>query len=172
MADHKYVDLVIDWLEAEWDSSNYPGSYAGQEPAIIDGDDAESQEILGRQVMADLEKHNAVIVSSSPTRTQEAIGTEFDYRFEDGVSIEVAAAHADTVDYGGGVGVEGSAEFRALYQEVRRILHGHRTWPDANASGDVHTHTLAIFDESNLSSNYMDLYRYDITATVRGYEEL
>jgi hypothetical protein len=170
MADHKYVELVIDWLESEWDETNYPGPHTGGTPTIIDADDAESQDFEGRKVHFDLSRNNAIEVSSSPNRTNEMIGTNPDYRFEDGVSIQIHAAHSDAVDFGHGVGVEGSAEFRALYQEVRRILHNHVEAPDRGGTQDAHT--LAIFDESNLSGNYNDLYTYDITATIRGYEGL
>jgi len=175
MADHHFVELAVNWLNNEWDTANYPGSYSGSTPAIVDGDDAESTSWNGRKVAYDLSKNNAVIVSSSPARQQDIIGTEFDYRFDDGVSIRVVAAHDDQVNYpndSDSPGVTGSAEFRALYQEVRRILHNHWKWPDRNQSGDQHTDTLWIEDETNLSPQYKDLFEYDITASVRGFEEL
>lgn len=178
MADHRFVELVLEWLRDEWDSSNYPGTGGdgggldGKVPAFVDADDGTSESYNGREVMYDLAKNNAVTVSSSPNRTQEAIGTEFDYSFEGAVEIRAVAAHSDEVDFGAGIGVDGSADFRTLYQEVRRVIHNHRTFPDPNLSGDQHTHTLAIFDESNLSSQWGDLYEYSITATVRGFEEL
>jgi len=175
MADHKYVDLVTGWLETEWDDTNYPGGYTGSTPAIVDQDDTDSKEFSGREVAYELADNNAVIVGSGPDRTQELIGTNPDYRFEDGVEIRVVAAHESEVAYPeetSSPGVSGSAEVRALYQEVRRILHTHTSWPDRNQSGSQHTHTLAIFDETNLSSQFADLYEYSITATVRGHEEL
>lgn len=183
MADPRYVDLVLDWLEANWNSSNYPGTDGdgggldGLIPAFVDKDDTTStSEFEGRKFSYDLSKNNAVIVSSSPDRTQQAMGTEFDYRFEDGVSVRVVAAHESVVSFPGDTstpaGVFGKDEFRKLYQEVRRVLHADRVWPDRNQSGSQHTHTLLIPDETNLSSRYQNLYEYDITVLVRGYEEL
>jgi hypothetical protein len=178
MADHYYVELVIDWLESNWDSSNYPGTGGdggglnGKVPAIVDGDDNESQEFAGRKVAYDLSKNNAIEVSSSPDRQQTPAGTEYNYRYEDGVSIRVVAMHADVVDHGAGIGVSGSSDFRALYQEVRRLLHANRSYPDPNPDGRQHALTLEILDESNLSSNYTDFYEYRFTATFRGREDL
>jgi hypothetical protein len=165
MADHHYVELVVGWLENEWDTTNYPGSFDGSAPTIIDADDAESQSFGGRELHYDLAKNNAVEVSSTPNRTNELLGTEPDYRFEDGVAIEVAGLHDSEFGH-----ISGSDEFRTLHQEVRRILHNHIQGPDRGGTQDAHT--LAIFDESNLTNQYGDLYLYDITATVRGYEEL
>ncbi|WP_435175651.1 hypothetical protein [Halorussus sp. AFM4] len=182
MADPRYVDLVLNWLESNWDSSNYPGTdsngdLTGKVPAFVDKDDTTStSEYSGRKVAFDLSKNNAVIVSSSPDRTQEPIGSSFDYRFEDGVSIRVVAAHESEVafpgDDGTPAGVAGSDEFRQLYQEVRRVLHADRVWPNPNQSGSQHAYTLRIPDETNLSSRYQNLYEYDITVLVRGHEEL
>jgi len=175
MADHRFVELVIDWLESNWNSSNYPGGYDGAVPAIVDKDDGESQEFAGREVAYDLSDNNAVIVGSSPDRTQDPIGTEFDYAFEDGVSVKVVAAHESEVAYPGedsSPGVSGSDEFRALYQEVRRILHDDRVWPDRNQSAASTPIRSSFPIETNLSSQYQNLYEYDITALVRGHEEL
>lgn len=171
MADPQLVDDVVGWLNDRWDETNYPGSqYDGDPPTIIDKDNGESQEWGGREVHYDLSKNNAVIVGSSPDRTQTAIGTGYKYDYEDGVSIRVAAMPAAKVDYGGGVGVVGKLEFRALYQEVRRILHTEKTFPAF--STDTDDLDLHIPDESNLSGAYGDLYEYDITVLVRGYEDL
>lgn len=169
MADHHFVELAEGWLNNNWDTSNYPGgSFSGSQPAIVDGDNADSQDFNGRQVKYDLTKNNAVVLKSTPDRTQEIIGTEFDYRFDDGISIEVAGLY-DGDEYGH---ITSAAEFRALYQEVRRVLHAQRDWPDRNQSGSQHTDTLWIADESNLSDNYHDLFLYDMTVLFRGFEEL
>jgi hypothetical protein len=165
--DHRYVELVTGWLETEWNPANYPGTYGGDVPTIIDGDDSASQSFEGREVAYDLSKNNAVVVSSTPTRQNDSIGTEFDYRFEDGVAIEAVGLHADEWGH-----VTGSAEFRALYQEVRRIVHNHRVWPDRNPGGSQHSDKLYLADESNNSSQYGDLYVWNATAATRGFEEL
>lgn len=170
MADPQLVDDVVDWLNSRWDTSNYPGGYDGDPPAIVAKDDGESQEWGGRKVSYDLSKNNAVVVGSSPDRTQEPIGTEFDYRFEDGVSIRVVAMPAAEVDFGDGVGVTDKLEFRALYQEVRRILHTEQTFPAFNDGND--DLSLYIPDETNLSGQFGDLYEYDITVLVDGFEEI
>jgi len=183
MADHRYVDLVLGWLESNWNSSNYPGSGGdgggldGEVPAFVDGDDTTSaSEWSGRKVAFDLAKNNAVIVNSSPDRTQDPIGTEFNYRVEDGVSVRVVAAHESEVAYPGDdatpAGVSGSDEFRRLYQEVRRILHSDRAWPDRNQSGSQHTYQLHVPDETNLSPRYQNLYEYDLTVHLKAYEDL
>lgn len=167
MADHRYVEDVVGWLNSEWDTTNYPDTFSGSKPAIIDGDDAESQSFNGRQVAFDLTENNAVEVTSTPTRQQRMIGTDYDYQFDDGVSVRVIGVHDDEWGH-----ISGSDEFRALYQEVRRILHTHRNWPDRNTTGDQHTDTLWLADETNLSPQYKDLFEYNITALVRGIEEL
>jgi len=173
MADPQLVEDVVDWLNARWDSSNYPGSnYSGDPPAIISKDDGESQEWGGRKVSYDLSKNNAVEVSSSPDRLNEPIGTELDYDFEDGVSIRILAMPSVVVDHGGGVGVEDELEFRVLVQEVRRIIHTEREYPGFNTGSSQTDLALHIDDESNLSGQYGDLYEYDITVITQGYESL
>lgn len=167
MADHRFVELVLDWLEAGWNESNYPGDYNSQVPAFVDKDDGTSNSYEGREVAYDLSQNNAIIVGSTPDRTQEPIGTEFDYRFDDGASIRVVGVHTNEWGH-----ISGSDEFRALYREARRVLHNERVWPDRNAAGDQHSHSMRIPDETNLSGNYADFYEYDITAMFSGYEEL
>jgi len=167
MADPAFVDAVVEGLRRRWDPTNYPGSYAGDVPAIVDAEDTTSHEFSGRQVAYDLTRNNAVVVDATPTRQQTPVGTEFDYRYEDGVGIEVVGLHTD--EYGH---LSGSAEFRALYQEARRVLHADRKFPFPDEPDDQASIQLTLPDETNLSHRYQDRFVYDITASVRGYEEL
>ena len=189
MADPQLVADVVEWLTDQWDLSNYPGygdaglygaglygdglygtgtedDLEGQMPAIINGDDAESVDFKSRKLKFDPRRNNAVIVNSSPNRQQEAVGTEFDYRFTDGVSIRIAGLHESKHGH-----LSGSLEFRALVAEVRRIIHSNRTYP---AIGGANQHGLdaRIEDETNLSSQYRDWHEYDMTVLVRGHEAL
>ena len=188
MADHRLVDAVIGWLRDNWDESNYPGTEGsgtsgaglygeglysghgepiGELPAFIDGDNSTSEEFEGRRVKFDPERTNAIVVSSSPNRIQEPVGTEFDYRFEDGVSIRIAG-----LERGRHFGHLSSAmEFQQLVGEVRRVIHDHRTLPDLDIpnTGGL---DARIEDETNLSSQYRDWYEYDMTVVIRGFESL
>jgi hypothetical protein len=167
MADPIFVDRVVEALRRQWDPTNYPGTYAGDVPAIIARDDTTSHSYEGRRVAYDLTDNNAVVVDATPTRQQTPIGTEFDYRYEDGVGIEVVGVHTDQYGH-----LAGSDEFRALYQEVRRVLHADRVFPFGDEPDDQATVQLTVDDETNLSSRYQDLYAYDLTASLRGFEEL
>lgn len=170
MADHQYVELVIGWLEDEWNSSNYPGSGGdggglnGKIPAFVDGDDGESESYEGREVFYDLQKNNAIVVDSSPNRSNSPIGSEYNYSFEDAVAIEVAG-------FAGSYGhCDDAEEFQALLDELRRVINANREWPDPD--GDQVAYSLGIFDESNLSSQYGDLLLAELTATLEGFEIL
>lgn len=170
MADHQYVEKVLTWLEDEWNSSNYPGSGGdgggldGKVPAFVDGDDGESESYEGREIMFDLQQNNAVVVDSSPNRSNSPVGSEYNYQFEDGVAIEVAG-------FAGSYGhCDDATEFQTLLDELRRVINANRVWPDPNGS-QVAYH-LGIFDESNLSSQYGDLLLAELTVTLEGYEIL
>jgi hypothetical protein len=165
MADHKYVQLALEWLRNEWSSTNYPGG-DGQVPAFVDGDDGSAETYEGRKIKYDLKDNNAVIVSSSPDRQQTPTGDAWGYRYEDAIAITVAGLHTDKFGH-----ITDPSDFRALYQETRRVINDHQEYPDPEPDHG-YALGLGIFDESNLSSRYLDLFEYSITATVNGYEQL
>jgi hypothetical protein len=166
MADHLLVETVLNWL-GNWDGTNAP------QPTLIDRDDAESTSFAGRRVAWDLTEDNVLSVASTPERQTEAIGTEYDHRVEDAVSVRIEAAHQDAADFPGdsiAAGVSDSVAFQAIVDEAKRTILTERTsFPSANG---VDYHTVLLEGEQNLAAEQKDYYRYDFDVVFRGYETL
>ncbi|MEF8887336.1 MAG: hypothetical protein V5A30_05970 [Haloarculaceae archaeon] len=166
MADHSLVETVLNWL-GNWDETNAP------QPVLIDRDDAESTSFAGRRVSWDLTEDNVLSVASTPERQTEAIGTEYDHRVEDAVSVRIEAAHEDAADFPGdsiSAGVSDSAAFQAIVDEAKRTILAERTsYPTVNG---VDYHTVLLEGQQNLAAEHKDYYRYDVDVVFRGYETL
>jgi len=159
------VDLVawtLDTLDSNWSTANYD-----PQPELINKEDTEQQSTGERSQVWDLAEGNAVIVSDAPERQTTPIGSEYDLRVEDAVSVTVEAM----VDNEWGH-VADSTEFNTLVAEVKRTLHIERVWPIRNTNGTEHYHTLALDNEANQSHLYTDLYRLSFDVTFQGHEEL
>lgn len=176
------IDLVgwtLEALSVNWNDDNYD-----PQPLLINRDDVEIFEEStiedatidgstvgltsdGRSIKVDLTVNNAISVGSSPDRQNTAIGTEYDHRFIDGVSIQVEGAH--TSEWGH---LDDGDEFQALYQETRRALAVERVWPIRNLDGDEHYHSLFLENEVNESANNGAYYNYQFDCMFHGYEDL
>lgn len=185
MADHDLVQRTLDFLANNWNEDKTFGRN-NQLPVVVDRDDAEVYEItssgtqkvgdaevgvsfLQREVAYDLTDNNAISVGSDPSRTEDVVGTEYDYDVEDGVTVRVEAA----TDQGGRYGhVEDAGEFQTLYREARRAILVERTWPYRNPSGDIHWRDLRTANTTSGSIQHADYYRYEFDVLFRGYEEL
>lgn len=184
MANHDLVNLVISFLATNWNPDNYPGTYSGETPFLVDRDDATVYEITetgtsevgdatvgvtldGRRVSVDLTRRNAIAVDSSPTASKTPIGTEYDYDVEDGAHVRVEGVHESEFGH-----CEDVEEFEALYEEARRAVLVERVWPYRNPDGSHHYHTLLTANEANDSVAGADYYRWDADVLFRGIEEL
>ena len=184
MADHALVEWTIETLADNWNANNYPGSYDGGKPVLIDQDESTVYEITDagtaevgdatvgvtfqdRSVSYDLTENNAVTIGSQPDRLTTPVGTEFDFDVEDGVSIKVEGAHED--EFGK---ISSSEEFTTLWKEVRRALLVERQWPGRDPIGGTHYHTLTTESERNGSSSNKDYFLYQFDLMFRGYEDL
>ena len=171
MADHELVDITIGFLRDNWGYGASPygyGSYGSvPQPVIIDRDDAESQDFLGRKVQWDLADDNAISVSASPDRVTEPMGTGYNYKVEDGVNIRIEAAHEDHWGH-----VADADEFEALVGTAEAAILVEREFPYPNPDGKAHYHTLVTRNATNRSSDEKDYFRYDFDVFFRGYEEL
>lgn len=158
MADHALVEQVLAWLD-NWDTSN------ADKPTLIDRDDAESVSFAGRQVSYDLTDNHAVSAASTPDRQTEPIGTEYDHRVEDAVSLRLEGAHAD--EHGT---IASAQEWQAIVNEAKRVILTERTsYPTLNGTD---YHTVRIKNEQNLAAETKDYYRYDVDVVFRGYDDL
>jgi len=159
MADHQLVETVLSWL-AGWNSTNAP------EPALVDRDDAESSSWNNRQITDDLDDQHVAGVASTPDRITTPIGTEYDHRVEDGVSVRIEGARGGD-EWGT---IADADEFQSIIDEAKRLVLAERTsYPTVNG---VNYHTVVLENEQNLSTDHADYFRYDFDVIFRGFEEL
>jgi len=158
MADHLLVETVLSWL-GNWDQNNAP------QPVLIDRDDAESSSFSDRQVSFDLTENHAAGVASTPERDATPIGTGYDNRVEDAVSVRIEGAHTDQFGT-----ISDAGQFQDIVDEAKRVILAERTsFPTVNG---VDYHSVLIQNESNVAANQKDYYRYDFDVIFRGYENL
>jgi hypothetical protein len=103
-------------------------------------------------------------------RDQEPIGTEYDLRLRTTVDVRIEGADADEfgeIDPSGADGVP----FDELVRRCREAIYAGRRFPAAGNS-DVDYTDVRVDSETDLSSNYADHYRADLTLLFRGYEDI
>jgi len=158
-----FVQETIDLLQTQGNGGNWSAANYSPHPTLIDGDEMRLQS-GGRARSVDIVNENVVTVSSSPTGINEPIGTEFDFRVERPVSVEIEGYHQD-----GGGQITDKDDFDSLVAEARRAILASRTFP---TSGDITN--LEITEENDLSPDDGDAnyFRYQFDVTYKGYEEL
>lgn len=158
MADHQLAEQVLTWL-GNWNTNN------AAKPTLIDRDDSESASFSSRKVSYDLTDNHAASVASTPEKQTTAIGTEYDHRIEDAVSVRLEGAHTDQFGT-----ISDAGTWQDVIDEARRVILTERTtYPTVNG---VDYHTVLLDNETNLSSNHKDYFRYDFDVIFRGYDTL
>jgi hypothetical protein len=158
MGDHYLVEKTQSWL-GDWNDTEVPM------PDLVDRDDAQSDQFLGRQVAGDL-KHNAILSISSSYEPQETpIGTEYNLRVRDGVNVRLEGAHVEQR----GTITDGTM-FSDMVDEAKRLIRNHKH-PEETINGRYY-HTVVILNQVPRLHNHKDYYRYDFDVEFRGYENL
>jgi len=159
MSNPDVVQHTLDLLSNNWDTNNY-----SPVPTLIDGDEMRLNS-GGRARETDVMNTNIITVNSGPETTNEAIGTEFDFRVRLGTSVEIEGYHED-----GGGQITDKDDFDSLVTEARRAILLDREFP----VGDLTW--LTIESENDLSSaethNKANYFRYTFDVWYMGYESL
>ena len=153
-----FVQFTLDTLDTNWNTANYD-----PKPVLIDRRDGDVQNSTRRSRSHELKNGNAISVSAAPTRTNEAIGTAFDYRFRAGVSVRIEGLHE--AEHGH---IADAADFESLVTEAKRAIHAERVEPTANDN----VRSLTVEEENDVSSDTRDQYRTDLTVWFDGFETL
>lgn len=124
---------------------------------------------IGRQVTIDLAKDVSVTIDATPDRVEEPIGTEYNLRVEDSVSVLIEGVHAD--EFGQ---IDDPETFQELVNEVKRAVLQGRTDPPSSGTGfgaDYHTVVPANAGRPP-ESNQTDYFAYSFDLQFRGYQNL
>lgn len=127
---------------------------------------------------ADLEGMNYVGASSAGT-TSTPIGTAYDHRDERVVGVRIEGVHASeygAIDPYAGTEHEKAREYPTcrwddLVQGIRWSILRERTWPDTGRPNVAFT-DLQLTNESDVSRDWADYYRYDLDVVLSGFEDL
>lgn len=153
----------VSWALGEV-KTNWPGTYPS-DLERINGDDSKNIDTGEENVTADLSDANYVEIASA-SRSDTAIGTEYDHRVEQVIDVEIRAAK-DT-EWGNTVDSDGFAQ---LWRDIKTALLTNRSFPGVGVP-DVTYHTVTVENEENRSRNYADHFEYRFSLRLEGYETL
>jgi len=154
-----FVQEVLDYLDTNWDKTNYD-----PKPTLVDGDEMRLNS-GGRARSTDVVNENIITVDSSPAGANTPIGTEYDHQIRHGANVQIEAYHAD-----GGGQVADKDEFNTLVGEARRAILVERTFPPATDITDLRIEEENdLSAESTVDANY---FRYTFDVWFEGYETL
>ena len=168
------VEFVLDVLGSVVDSvdTDYEATLVRIDrdtPLLYEGGGALSSATSRRTKSVDLDEPAAVSASFTG-RSTDPIGTEYDHDVEATVSARLEAAHLSEYGAIDPAGVDG-VPFDELRDRVRAAILAERTFPSVGRSDTSYTH-LRLENETNVSGDEGDYYRYDVDIVFEGYEEL
>jgi hypothetical protein len=138
---------------------------------IYDLDGSADRSASKRSIEADPQAANTVGVASAD-RSTEYVGTDPNLRVEQVVSVRVVGhtstnfGHTDP-DGADGVAFTGTG---SLVRQIRKALYDGLKYPDAGPPGLTYC-DLRIENETNLTANYADDFRYQFDVRFIGYED-
>lgn len=121
---------------------------------------------------ADSLEDGVYVAATLADRATDPVGTEYDHRIETvvGITLEGMTSQGDNwghVDPNG----ENGVPFGELVRQVRRVLLGSRSYPNASVPNTSY-HTLLVTNEDPQSAEYRDFYRWEADVVFQGYEDL
>lgn len=162
-----FVDQVLTYLtdgggsNENWDTNNHSPA-----PRLFRRDDRVDYDTSERIKQFDLLDGTVASVDSSPTRTNEPVGTEYDFRVRVGVGVRLEGVHEDA----GGT-VADDSDWRSFVDEAKRAILVERTYPAGTNMCELR------IEEENSETPTTDRedfnnFRYEFTVWFEGYEDL
>lgn len=161
------VEWALATIKAQWPDADYPDDLHR-----INRDESRVLETDERTRSGELTAANYVGVASA-SGSSTAIGTEYNLRREDVLSVRIEGLHTDEWGH-----VVSEAAFGELVGNIKRALLTERSYPTlgsediAGAAGPVAYHSLFIENETSQHSEHRDYFRTDFDVRTVGYETL
>lgn len=161
MAVQDEVSWLLGVIHDEW-----PGTFP-DDTVRINRDEPEILETGERSVSVDLERNNAIGVSSGSVQ-RELYGTQIQYRVDTTLDVRIEAkAGSDWSEANTDV-----ASFNELVAYTQHAINSRIKYPEVQPNADpigrVIYLDLRIEDETRLASGDKDYYRTDFTVRLRG----
>lgn len=156
------ANFILGVLDTQGNGGAFDTANYSPHPIRFNKDDSKRLDTGERTESVDLTEGNVITVGSDPTTGRTPIGTEFEYRTENGVTVLVEGVHEDQRG-----DIADSNDFGTLIAEVFRALSTEQTHPRPAEN----EHTLIVGDLNNLAPNNRNYYGATFDVTARGYSD-